>query len=96
MTPEALALERTPVITFGYIMQVFISLLVVLAFIYLIAKYLLPRLKVTAGGKLIKIIDRIYLEPQVSAYILKVGKKAWFIVTSNKTVERIDEVSEEI
>lgn len=92
MTPEALALQRTPIITFGYIMQVFISLLVVLAFIYLIAKYLLPRMKIAATGKLIKILDRVYLEPQVSAYVLQVGKSAWLIVTSSKQVTRIDKV----
>lgn len=95
MTPEALALQRTPIITFGYIMQVFISLLVVLAFIYLIAKFLLPRMKISATGKLIKILERVYLEPQVTAYILKVGKSAWLVVASNKQVARIDKIEEE-
>ncbi len=92
MTPEALVLEHTPIITFGYIVQVFVSLLVVLAFIYLIAKYLLPRMKIAATGKLIKILDRVYLEPQVSAYVLQVGKSAWLIVTSSKQVARIDKI----
>ena len=78
MTPEALALQRAPIITIGYIMQVFISLLIVLAFIYLIAKFLLPRMKITASGKLIKVLDRVYLEPQVSAYILKIGKRKFY------------------
>jgi flagellar biogenesis protein FliO len=96
MTAEALAFQRTPIITFGYIMQVFISLLVVLAFIYLIAKYLLPRLKINATGKVIKVLDRVYLEPQVSAYILRVGKSAWLVVTSNKQVARIDKIDEEL
>ncbi|MFC1637583.1 hypothetical protein ACFL1W_01040 [Candidatus Margulisiibacteriota bacterium] len=95
MTSEAFAFQRTPIITFGYIMQVFISLLVVLAFIYLIAKYLLPRLKITATGKLIKVLDRIYLEPQVSAYILRVGKSAWLVMTSHKQIARIDKIEEE-
>ena len=96
MTPEALALQRTPIITFGYIMQVFISLLVVLAFIYLIAKYLLPKMKIAATGKVIKVLDRVYLEPQVSAYVLKVGKTAWLVMTSSKQVARIDKIDEEI
>ena len=96
MTPEALALQRTPIITFGYIMQVFISLLVVLAFIYLIAKYLLPKMKIAATGKIIKVLDRVYLEPQVSAYVLKVGKTAWLVMTSSKQVARIDKIDEEI
>ncbi len=96
MTPEALALKTAPIITFGYIMQVFISLLVVLAFIYLIAKYLLPRMKIASTGKLIKVLDRAYLEPQVAAYVLSVGKSAWLIVTSSKQVARIDKIDEEI
>jgi flagellar biogenesis protein FliO len=95
MTEEALALQTTPIITFGYIMQVFISLLVVLAFIYVIGRFLLPRLKTTTTGKLIKILDRVYLEPQVAAYILKVGKSAWLIVTSSKQIARIDKIEEE-
>ena len=95
MTPEAIAFQRTPIITFGYIMQVFISVLLVLAIIYLIARYLLPRLKINATGKLIKVLDRVYLEPQISAYILKVGKSAWLVVASSKQVARIDKIEEE-
>lgn len=95
MTPEALAFQRTPIITFGYVAQVFFSLLVVLALIYLIAKYLLPRFKLTSSSKLIKILDRVYLEPQVSAYLLKVGKATWLIVSSNKQATCIDKIEEE-
>ncbi len=53
-SPEALAFQRTPIITFGYVLQVFFSLLIVLAFIYFIAKYLLPRFKLTSTSKMIK------------------------------------------
>ena len=95
MTTEALAFQRTPIITFGYIMQVFFSLLVVLALIYFIAKYLLPRLKLSNAGKLIKILDRVYLEPQVTAYLLSVGKSAWLVVTSSKQIARIDKIDTE-
>lgn len=94
MTPEAIAFQRTPIITFGYVIQVFFSLLIVLAIIYLLARFVLPRLKVNATGKMIKILDRTYLEPQVSAYLLQVGKSAWLIVTSNKSVTRIDKIEE--
>ena len=89
---EALALQRTPIITFGYIMQVFFSLLIVLALIYFIAKYLLPRMKLSNTGKLIKIIERVYLEPQVTAYLLSVGKSAWLVVISSKQIAKIDKV----
>ncbi|MFH1577218.1 MAG: flagellar biosynthetic protein FliO [Candidatus Margulisiibacteriota bacterium] len=95
MTLEALALQRTPIITFGYIMQVFFSLIIVMALLYLVAKYILPRMKLSATGKLIKIVDRVYLEPQVSAYILQVGKDAWLVVASNKQVTRIDKIEAE-
>ncbi|MEA3494098.1 MAG: flagellar biosynthetic protein FliO [Candidatus Margulisiibacteriota bacterium] len=92
---EALVFESTPVITFGYIMQVFFSLLIVLAFIYLIGKYLLPRLKTNAFGRYIKVIDRVYLEPQVGAYILKVGKSAWLVAVGKQSIVKIDKIEEE-
>lgn len=95
-SPEALAFQRTPIITFGYVIQVFFSLLIVLAFIYMIGKYVLPRLKINAAGKMIKVLDRVYLEPQVSAYILKVGKSAWLVMASNKRVAKIDKLDEEL
>jgi flagellar biogenesis protein FliO len=96
LTFEGLALQRSPLITFSYVMQVFLSLLIILALIYVTAKFLLPKFKITGiSGKLIKIVDRIYLEPQVSAYILKVGKLAWLIVVSNKQISRIDRLEED-
>jgi flagellar biogenesis protein FliO len=95
MTFEALALQRTPIISFGYIVQVVFSLVFVLALIVLSAKFLLPRLKTNAAGKLIKVLDRLYLEPQVTAYLLKVGRASWLIVTSSKQVARIDKIEDE-
>ena len=95
MTKEALALQSSPIITVSYVMQVLFSLAIVLAFIYVIAKFLLPRLKLTAPGRIIQVVDRLMLEPQVSAYILKVGKNAWLVVTSSKSVTRIDKIEEE-
>ncbi|MDI6731272.1 MAG: flagellar biosynthetic protein FliO [Candidatus Margulisbacteria bacterium] len=92
MTAEALSFQSTPIVTFGYIMQVIVSLLVVLGFIWLAAKYLLPKLKVSDSGKLIKILDRAYLEPQVTAYLLRVGGKAWLVGTSNKNIALIDKI----
>jgi len=96
MTPEALVLQQTPIITASYVMQVIFSLLVVLAIIYSIARFLLPKLKLPTQGRLIQIVDRIMLEPQVNAYIIKVGKKAWLIASSNKGIEKIDRVEEEL
>jgi flagellar biogenesis protein FliO len=95
MTSEAITLQTAPIITFSYIMQVIFSLLIVLTFIYLISKFLLPRLKESSSGKLIKVLDRIYMEPQVAAYVLKVGKTAWLVGVSNKHFTRIDKLDEE-
>lgn len=92
MTSETLVLQHSPIITLGYVMQVLISLGIVLALIYLVAKYVLPRMKVNTPGRLIQVLDRVYLEPQISAYILKVGKKAWLVVASSKQVEKISEI----
>ena len=90
-----LALQHSPTVTVGYFFQVVFSLAIVLALIYLIAKFVLPRFKLTAPGKLIQIVDRIMLEPQVSAYILKVGKSAWLIVAGSKNVIKVDKIEEE-
>jgi len=95
MTAEALVLQTSPIVTTGYVMQVLISLAVVVAFIFVIAKYLLPRMQINAPGRLIKVVDRLMLEPQVSAYVLRVGKKAWLVVSSAKNVIKVDEIAEE-
>ena len=74
LTEEAQLQTRSGVVTFGYVMQVFFSLLIVFGLIYLTAKYILPKFQVKGQGRLIEIADRIGLEPQVTAYILKVRK----------------------
>lgn len=94
MTYEALALQKSPIVTFGYIMQIIISLLIVLGLIYLTAKYILPKLQVTSQGKNIQIIDRVGLEPQVTAYTLKVGGYNYLIVVSSKNSTLIDKFRE--
>ncbi|OGB89219.1 hypothetical protein A2625_04995 [candidate division WOR-1 bacterium RIFCSPHIGHO2_01_FULL_53_15] len=94
MTPEAIILQSSPVITIGYIMQVIFSLAIVVALIYVIAKFLLPKMRVTGSGRLIQVLDRVLIEPQVAAYILKVGKKSWLVVSSNKNVAKIAEIEE--
>ena len=96
MTSEAIAFQSTPIITFGYLVQVFVSLVIVVAAIFLIGKYILPKMKSSVSSKIIKILDRVYLEPQVSAYILKVAKTSWLIVVSNKQVAKIDKIEEEL
>ncbi|MBN3033185.1 MAG: FliO/MopB family protein [Candidatus Saganbacteria bacterium] len=94
MTSEPLVLQSSPIITAGYVMQVIFSLAIVVALIYVIARFLLPKLKVAGQGRLIRVLDRVMIEPQVSAYILKVGHQNWLIVSSNKNVEKIAELAE--
>jgi flagellar biogenesis protein FliO len=94
MTYEALVLQKTPIITFGYIMQVAVSLAVVIAIIYLAAKYLLPRMRVAPQGKHIQVTDRFGIEPQVTIYTLKIAGQIYVVAVSNKNVTLIDKFKE--
>ncbi len=94
MTTEALVLQTSPIITFGYVIQVIVSLLIVIVLIYLSARFLLPKLKFGGTGRLIKLVDRVYLEPTVAAYVLKIGKAAWLVMSSNKNITKIDRIDE--
>ncbi|OGC11168.1 hypothetical protein A3K48_01395 [candidate division WOR-1 bacterium RIFOXYA12_FULL_52_29] len=85
-------MNSSPIITLGYVIQVFLSLGIVIAIMLVAARYILPRFKISAPGKMIEVLDRVILEPQVSAYVLKAGKKSWLVVISNKQIARIDEV----
>jgi len=90
-----LILERTPIVTFGYIIQVTLSLGIVLALIYLTSKYLLPKLQGNISGKTVKILDRIILEPQVCIYVIKLGQTKYLVGVSNKNISVIDKLKEE-
>ena len=94
VTAEALAFQATPIITFGYVVQVIISLAVIIGFIYLLGRYVLPRFKINSSGSLIKVVDLVYLDPQIGAYILKVGKAAWLVVASKQQVVKIDKIED--
>lgn len=95
MTAEALTLQTTPIITFGYIMQVVISLLIVLGLIYVSTKYLLPKFQVNPRGKIIEIVDRVGLEPGVSAYVIKANNKSYLVGISQKNIVLLDSFKEE-
>jgi len=94
MTTEALVLQTSPIITFGYVVQVIFSLLIVIVLIYLCAKFLLPKLKFGSNGRYLKIIDRVYLEPNVCAYILSIGKASWLVISSHKNIAKVDRIDE--
>jgi len=93
VTAEAPTLGTTPLVTFGYLVQVFFSLLIVFGLIYLTARYILPRFQISAKGRIIQVVDRVGLEPQVSAYILKVGQTSYLAVVSAKglAIEKLGE-----
>jgi len=93
-TAEALALKSSPVITFGYIFQLFLSLLIVIGLIYVAGRYVLPKLKVGGGTGLIKVLDRSVLEPQVIAYVLRVEGKRYVMVVTNKQVTVVDQLED--
>ncbi len=94
MTAEALSFQATPVITFGYVIQIIFSLAVIIGLMYLSAKYLMPKLKFSNTGRHIKLLDRIYLEPQVSACLIKVGRQTWLIGIGGRQITRIDKIDE--
>ena len=91
-SPEALSLKATPLITVSYLFQLFISLLIVFGLIYLASKYILPRIKVTTKGRVIEVVDRVGLEPQVTAYIIKAKDSSWLVVSSNKNVSVVSKI----
>jgi len=95
MTNEAFSFQPTPIITFGYIMQLLFGLLVIFGMLYVTAKFFLPKLKLARSGQIIKIVERIYLEPQVSACLISIGKQNWLIGIGNKQITKIDKINQE-
>ena len=93
-TAEALALKSSPVITFGYIFQLFLSLLIVIGLVYITGRYVLPRFKVGGVTGLIEVLDRNVLEPQVTAYVLRFHGKKYFITVTNKQVTVVDRLED--
>jgi len=92
LSVEATSLKGSPIITASYIFQLFMSLLIVFGLMYLISKYVIPRIKVTSQSKYIQVIDKIGLEPQVGAYIIKVNDAKWLVVVSNKNVSVVSKL----
>ncbi|MFH0887464.1 MAG: hypothetical protein V1843_04780 [bacterium] len=94
-TKEAIGLNSSPIITFGYVFQLFLSLAVVIGLIYFTAKYVLPKFKVGGGTGVIQIIDRVMLEPQVASYVLKIKGKVYVVMVSSKNVIVLDQYKDE-
>ena len=93
LTSEAVsASSGTSVISVGYIIQLLFSLLVVVGLAYFAAKFVLPRLKYSTRGTYINVIDKVVIEPQVTAYILKAGNESWLIGVSNRNIVKIDKL----
>lgn len=95
MTAEALVLRSSPIVTAGYVMHLVVSLAVVVGLIYIIARFVLPKMKAAGSGRVIQVVDRVLIEPQVAAYILKIGSKSWLVASSNKNIAKIADLGEE-
>jgi len=84
--------SSSSVISFGYIIQLIFSLGIVFGFIYIAAKYILPRFQSSSKSRIIEVTDKLVLEPQVTSYVIKAGSTSWLIIVSGKTVARIDKL----
>jgi flagellar biogenesis protein FliO len=91
VSPEVMS-AGSPLVTVGYVFQLILSLAIVIGLIYFSAKYLFPRLQLPSQGKLIQVVDRIGLEPQVSAYIISAYDRSYLIVVGQKSVTLIDKL----
>ena len=91
---ESYALKTTPVVTFGYVAQLFFSLLIVIGLVYITTKFILPKLQVSTKGRLIEVVERVGLEPGVSAYIVRIKDTAWLMTVSNKQVTKIGKLED--
>lgn len=87
---ENISLSNGSVMGPGYIMQVIFSLAIVIGFAYITLKYVLPKLKTSSIGRYIKVIDRVFLEPQVTAYMLEAKGKSYLVVISQKKATLLD------
>lgn len=93
-TTEAITFQKTPIVTFGYIMQVLISLAIVLGILYISSKYLLPRMKFSPKGRFVEIVDRIGLEPGLAVYIIRVKNKQYVLAAGQKGTTLLDSLEE--
>ncbi|MCX5750884.1 MAG: hypothetical protein NT099_04355 [Candidatus Saganbacteria bacterium] len=93
---ESYTAKSSPIVTFSYFLQLVFSLLIVIGLIYVVSKYLLPKLQVKTQGKVVEVIERVGLEPQVTAYILRIKRSSWLVVVSNKQVTKIDKIEEDL
>lgn len=96
-SPEASAATyqvSSAAVSIGYVVQLLFSLAVVLGFLYITAKYLLPKLKTSNKSEHITLFDRLVVEPQVTLYIVRSAGKSWLLSVSNKNVTVIDKFEE--
>ncbi len=95
VSPEVITVARSPLVSVGYVFQLIISLSIVIGLIYFSAKYLLPKVQPSSGERIIEVIDRVGLEPQVTSYVISAKGRSYLIVVSNKGVALIDKLDNE-
>ncbi len=89
---EAYSQSGSSAVSFGYIIQLVFSLAVVFGFIYLAAKYFLPKLQPGIKGKYLEVTDKLVIEPSVTAYILKTGKSQHTVIIAGRTATVLGKV----
>ena len=92
LSPEAAVIVRSPLITVGYIFQLIVSLSIVIGLILFSTKYILPKIQLPSHGKMLGIVDRIGLEPQVSVYIISYMENQYLLAVSIKNVTLIEKL----
>ena len=92
ISPETISVGSSPLVTVGYLLQLVVSLGIVVGLIYVSAKFLLPKLQLPSSGSMIQVLDRVGIEPQVSAYVISAYGKTYLVAVSNKNVTLIDKL----
>ncbi|MEB3285172.1 MAG: flagellar biosynthetic protein FliO [Candidatus Sericytochromatia bacterium] len=95
-SPEAV-LATAPELPLGtYLVQFFLLTGIVLVLGIFLLRYLrdrLPGLALPSGGsRNLRVVERVALDPQRSAYILAAGQRQWLLVSSGDRVTTVAEL----
>jgi len=71
------------------------ALVVVFALMFILVKISNRKLDKLNEGKYIRVLERTNISKDNSIILLKIGKKGYVISSSNKGIEKLEEISEE-
>lgn len=77
------------------IIKLIAALIVVFAIMYLLAKLSNDQIDRINYSRYIKILEKTSISKDSSIILLKIGKKGYVISSSNKGLEKLEEISEE-